>query len=70
MDADNNRQDEGEGGDRGVDYPSEMGGGAPDTGLAEQYNENARVRSVYDRTTDEPGSFDKGERPDRDETLP
>jgi hypothetical protein len=57
------------GGERGVDYSSEMGGGAADTGLAGQYNENAHVRSVYDRTTDEPGSSDEGEREDRDETM-
>jgi hypothetical protein len=53
----------------GVDYSSEMGGGASSTGRADAYNPSARVRSVYDRSTDEPGSFDEGERPREDETL-
>jgi hypothetical protein len=57
------------GGERGVDYGSEMGGGAPSTGHAGQYNQWAGVRSLYDRSTDEPGTFDEGERSDEDETL-
>jgi hypothetical protein len=55
--------------DRGVDYGSEMGGGASSTDLAGQYNQGAGVQSIYDRSSDEPGSFDDGERPDEDETL-
>jgi hypothetical protein len=57
------------GGEREVDYASEMGGGAPDTGLAGTYNEGAHVRSAYERSTDEPGSYTEGERTDDDETL-
>jgi hypothetical protein len=56
-------------GGSGVDYASEMGGGAPDTDLAGGYNERAGVRSAYDRTTDEPGSYSEGERDNDDETL-
>lgn len=62
-------QDDEVGRDSGVDYSSEMGGGAPSTGETDTYNEGARVRSLYDRMTDEPGSFDEGERDDGDETL-
>jgi hypothetical protein len=55
--------------DDGVDYSSEMGGGAPKTGQTDTYNERAHVRSIYDRPTDEPGSFDESERRGEDETL-
>lgn len=57
------------GGESGVDYASEMGGGAPATGLSETFNEGAQVRSPYERSTDQPGSYTEGERPDDDETL-
>jgi hypothetical protein len=57
------------GGDNEVDYASEMGGGAPATGLTDTFNEGAHVRSAYERSTDEPGSYTEGERPDDDETL-
>jgi hypothetical protein len=57
------------GGKRAVDYSSEMGGGASSTGQIGEYNEGARVRSIYDHPTDEPGSFDEEERPDEEETL-
>lgn len=57
------------GGEHEVDYSTEMGGGAPRTGLADTLNPGAHVRDVLDRTTDEPGSFDEGEHPDGDETL-
>ncbi len=56
-------------GEREVDYASDMGGGAPDTGQADTFNPGAHVRDVSDRTTDEPGSFDEGEHSDEDETL-
>ena len=56
-------------GEREVDYSTEMGGGAPGTGQADTFNPGAHVRDARDRTTDEPGSFDEGERPDVDETL-
>ena len=62
-------QDSDAGKERSVDYGTELGGGASSTGLSGQYNQRAGVRSVYDRSADEPGSFDEGERPDEDETL-
>jgi hypothetical protein len=39
------------------DYGTDMGGGATDTGSAENFDENAGVRSAYDPTTDSPGNF-------------
>ena len=55
-------------GEREVDYSTEMGGGAPATGMTDTFNPGAHVRDVLDRTTDEPGSFNEGERPDRNDT--